>query len=73
MPGLISGGTLRSGGSGEFIKLADAMPQLPPTPTTSTGYTLVTNDKLQTSYRSSLGNIEFHLGEMYRPMPWYLL
>jgi len=69
MPSLISGGTLRGGGSGEFLKLADAMPQLPPTPTTSTGYTLVTNDKLQTSYRSSLGNIEMHLGEMYSNLP----
>lgn len=69
MPGLISGGTLRGGGSGEFIKLADAMPQLPPTPTTSTGYTLVTNDKLQTSYRSSLGNIHMHLGQMYSNLP----
>jgi hypothetical protein len=69
MPGLISGGTLRGGGSGEFIKLADAMPQLPPTPTTSTGYTLVTNDLLQTTYRSSLGNIEMHLGQMWSNLP----
>lgn len=69
MPGLISGGTLRGGGSGEFIKLADAMPQLPPTPTTSTGYTLVTNSVLQTTYRSSLGNIQMHLGEMYSNLP----
>jgi len=69
MPSLISGSTLRSGGSGEFLKLADAMPQLPPTPTTSTGYTIVTNEKLQTSYRSSLGNIQMHLGEMYSNLP----
>lgn len=69
MPGLISGSTLRSGGSGEFLKLADAQPQLPPTPTTSTGYSLVTNNLLQTSYRSSLGNIEFNLGEMYSNLP----
>jgi hypothetical protein len=69
MPGLISGGTLRSGGSGEFLKLADAQPQLPPTPTTSTGYTLVTNSLLQTSYRSSLGNIEMHLGQMWSNLP----
>lgn len=69
MPSLISGSTLRSGGSGEFIKLADAQPQLPPTPTTSTGYTIVTNEKLQTSYRSSLGNIQMHLGEMYSNLP----
>lgn len=69
MPNLLSGSALRSGGSGEFIKLQDAMPQLPPTPTTSTGYTIVTNSLLQTSYRSSLGNIEFYLGELYSNLP----
>ena len=65
MPKLLSSKTLRRGGSGEFIDLKGAMPQLPPTPTTSTGYTLVTNDKFQTVYRSSLGNIEFSYGELY--------
>jgi len=65
MPKLLSSKTLRRGGSGEFIDLKGAMPQLPPTPTTSTGYTIVTNDTFQTSYRSSLGNIEFSYGELY--------
>jgi hypothetical protein len=65
MPGLLSGSILRSGGSGKFIKLADAMPQLPATPSTSTGYTLITTNKLITYYASSLGNIEFNSGTMY--------
>jgi hypothetical protein len=65
MPGLLSGSILRSGGSGQFIKLADAMPQLPASPSTSTGYTLITSDKLITSYASSLGNVQFNLGTMY--------
>lgn len=65
MPGLLSGSILRSGGSGQFIKLADAMPQLPATPSTSTGYTIVTSDKLVTTYSSSLGNVQFNLGKMY--------
>jgi hypothetical protein len=65
MPNLLSGSLLRRGGSGEFIDLAGAQPQLPPTPTTSTGYSLVTNSLLQTSYRSSLGNIEFNNANMY--------
>lgn len=69
MPRLLSGSTLRRGGSGEFLDLAGAQPQLPPTDTTSTGYTLVTDDKLRTSYRSSLGNIQMHLGEMYSNLP----
>lgn len=69
MPRLLSGSTLRRGGSGEFIDLAGAMPQLPPTPTTATGFTLVTNSVLQTSYRSSLGFIEFESAQIYSSLP----
>jgi hypothetical protein len=69
MPRLLSGSTLRKGGSGEFINLKTAQPQLPPTETTSTGYSLVTNDKLQTAYRSSLGNIEMRYGKMWSNLP----
>lgn len=69
MPRLLSGSTLRRGGSGEFIDLKGAQPQLPPTPTTSTGYTLVTDDLLRTEYRSSLGNLQFNLGEIYSNLP----
>ena len=65
MPSLLSGSKLRSGGSGEFIKLANAMPQLPQSPTTSTGYTIITNSLLQSSYASSLGNIQFYQGQVY--------
>ena len=65
MPGLLSGKTLRSGGSNTYIQLSSAQPQLPPTPTTSTGYTVVTDSKLVTTYRSSLGNLEFNYGEIY--------
>jgi hypothetical protein len=59
MPSLLSGSTLRRGGSGEFIDLPGAQPQLPATDTTLTGFTLVTDNVLRTSYRSSLGFIEF--------------
>jgi hypothetical protein len=65
MPNLLSGGTLRDGDSGEFIQLSGAMPQLPATETTLTGFTLVTNELLQTSYRSSLGFVEFTTSSMY--------
>jgi len=65
MPSLLSGSTLRRGGSGQFIDLKGAQPQLPPTPTTSTGYTLVTDNLLRTSYRSSLGNLEFSSGTVF--------
>ena len=69
MPSLLSGSTLRRGGSGEFIDLAGAQPQLPATETTLTGFTLVTNELLQTSYRSSLGFVEFHTASMYSALP----
>jgi len=65
MPSLLSGSKFRTGGSGEFLKLADAMPQLPQSPSQTTGFTLVTNDKLQTFYSSSLGNIQFDQGQIY--------
>ena len=65
MPSLLSGSKLRTGGSGEFLKLADAQPQLPQSPTTSTGYTIITNSLLQSSYASSLGNIQFYQGQVY--------
>ena len=65
MPSLLSGAMLRSGGSGEFIALQDAQPQLPTTASSSTGYTLITNELLQTRYASSLGNIEFDQSRMY--------
>lgn len=69
MPGLISGSTLRRGGSGQFIDLKGAQPQLPPTPTTSTGYTLITDEKLVTTYSSSLGNIQFSSSTAYSNIP----
>jgi hypothetical protein len=65
MPRLLSGSTLRKGGSGEFLDLRSSQPQLPPSPTTSTGYTLVTDNLLRTSYRSSLGNLEFSSGTVF--------
>lgn len=64
MPNLLSGSRLRKGGSGEFLPLAGAMPQLPPT-TSTTGFTLITNNLFQTKYASSLGNIEFNQGNMF--------
>ena len=69
MPRLISGSTLRRGGSGDFIDLAGAMPQLPPTNTTATGFTLVTDSLLRTTYRSSLGFVEFGDSSMYSSLP----
>lgn len=69
MAKLLSGSTLRNGGSGEFINLSSAQPQLPATDTTTTGYTLVTDVLLRTTYRSSLGNLEFNKGVVYNNIP----
>lgn len=69
MPRLLSGSTLRRGGSGEFLDLKGAMPQLPATDTTATGFTLVTDNLLRTTYRSSLGFVEFKTATMYSSLP----
>lgn len=69
MTKLLSGATLRRGGSGDFIDLKGAQPQLPPSDTTGTGFTLVTDSVLRTSYRSSLGFVEFHSATMYSSLP----
>jgi hypothetical protein len=45
------------------------MPQLPPSDTTATGFTLVTDSLLRTSYRSSLGYVEFHTATLYSNLP----
>lgn len=69
MPKLISGSTLRRGGSGEFLDLRGSMPQLPPTDTTATGFTLATDELYRTTYRSSLGFVEFNSSTMWSSLP----
>ena len=65
MSKLLSGSRLRSGGSGEFLEVSNAQPQLPESASTTTGFTIITNKFLQTTYASSLGNIEFNQSKMY--------
>ena len=69
MAKLLSGRTLRAGGSNTYIQLSTAQPQLPPSPSTSTGYTIVTNNLLVTTYASSLGNLEMHSGTVWSNIP----
>ena len=67
MPNLISGRVLVAPSSrlsptrNQFLDLSNAQPALGPTPTTSTGYTLVSSSS-GTIYTSSLGNLEFSNG-----------
>jgi hypothetical protein len=62
MPNILDGSVEREGGSGDFLKLDGAQPALGPSPSTSTGYTLITDDVWRTRYASSLGNLEFNTG-----------
>jgi hypothetical protein len=64
MPKLLSGQVLRTGGSGQFLSLPNAQPALGPSPTTSSGYTLVTSPAGITSYSNILGNITFFEGSL---------
>lgn len=69
MARLLSGSTLRRGTSGEFIDLPGAQPQLPPTETTATGFTVATDSQLRTTYRSSLGFVQIYTSTLYSLLP----
>jgi hypothetical protein len=69
MARLLSGSTLRTGGSGEFIDLKGAQPQLPPTSPAGTGFTLITDELLRTSYSSVLGFIDITTATMRSLLP----
>ena len=65
----LSGAVLRDGGSGQFITLPGAQPALGPSPSTGTGFTLVTDAVGITTYSSSLGFIRFTSGTLYSYIP----
>jgi len=65
MPKLLSGQTLRSGGSNTYIQLNQSQPQFPPDFDQTTGYTISTNNKFITTTTNSLGNIVHYKGEMF--------
>jgi hypothetical protein len=69
MPSLLSGSVARTGGSNTYITLPNAQPQLPATDTTETGFTIVTDSQLVTSYRSSLGFLLFTTGTISNQIP----
>jgi len=69
MPKLLSGSVLRTGGSGDFIDLANSQPQLPATETTATGFTVATDGLLRTTYRSALGFVEFRTATIWSGLP----
>ena len=64
MPNLLSGQVLRQNAPGQYISLPGAQPALGPSPSTSTGFTLITTPGGVTSYSNILGNITFAEGSM---------
>jgi hypothetical protein len=69
MPGLLSGGKALRGTSGSgsiFIQLEGAQPSLGLTPSTATGFTLVTGPNGQLGFTSTLGLISFRDGVVQR-------
>jgi hypothetical protein len=58
MPGLLSGSKRNPSSPSGFVNISNAQAALGNSPTTSTGYTIVTINS-QTSYRSTLGRFEF--------------
>lgn len=73
MPRLLNSGVGLKGTTGTntyFITLSEAQPNLGVTPTTSTGYTLVTSGpKNQLAFSNTLGDIGFLDGLIYRNTP----
>ena len=72
MPKLLSGGAALQGTTGStsvFITLPTAQLNLGTTPTTSTGYTLVTGPNGQLGFTSTLGGISFNNGIVQTTVP----
>jgi hypothetical protein len=69
MPGLLSGSKANSSSPTSFANLSNVQFKLGPTPSTSTGYTLITDQNSVAKFTSSLGNLEFSSGTVYSNLP----
>ena len=69
MPGLLSGSKTNLSSPTSFANLTNVQYQLGPTPTTSTGYTLIADQNSLVKFTSSLGNLEFSSGTVYSNIP----
>jgi len=70
MPSLLSGSLKNTSSPTGFALPTKVQYQLGPTPTTSTGYTLIANSGSQAQYVSSLGNLQFSSGTIYSNLPY---
>lgn len=69
MPSLLSGSLKNSSSPTGYAATGKLQYQLGPTPTTSTGYTLISTPESQVTYVSSLGNLQFNSGTVYSNLP----
>ena len=69
MPGLLSGSRLNTSAPTGYANVTNVQYQLGPTPTTSTGYTIITNSASIATFVSSLGNLQFNQGTVYSNIP----
>jgi hypothetical protein len=69
MPGLLSGSKRNSSGPSGYANITNVQYQLGPTPTTSTGYTLIADKDSKVTFVSSLGNLQFTSGTVYSNIP----
>lgn len=69
MPNLLSGSKTNKSSPTGFANLTNVQYQLGPTPSTSTGYTLFTDQNSMATFASSLGNLEFNSGTVYSNIP----
>lgn len=69
MPSLLSGSLLNTSSPTGYANIKNLQFQLGPTPSTSTGYTLIANSSSQITYVSSLGNLQFFSGTVYSNIP----
>jgi hypothetical protein len=69
MPGLLSGSRVNPSSPTSFANLTNVQFKLGPTPSTSTGYTLITDQNSVAKFTSSLGNLEFSSGTVYSNLP----
>jgi hypothetical protein len=69
MPGLLSGSKVNSSSPTTYADLSNVQYKLGPTPSTSTGFTLISNQNSLAKFTSSLGNLEFSSGTVYSNLP----
>ena len=69
MPSLLSGSRLNTSSPSGYASVPQLQYQLGPTPTTSTGYTIITDANSKATFVSSLGDLQFTSSTIYSNVP----